>query len=154
MGGISFTAPSGWTAEPARPMRVATYQIPHAKADADDAELAVFYFGEGQGGSIDANVQRWAGQFDGNQTAATKKQKVNGVDVVRVELAGTYAASMGPNGPMGPGAQKTAHPGYKLIGAIVDAGHGPVFWKLTGPAATVESARASFDKLVRSIKKN
>jgi hypothetical protein len=152
-GGIHFTAPTGWTAQPERPMRVATYKIPHAKADTEDGELAVFYFGEGQGGTIDANVERWAGQFEGGPNPTTKKQTQGGVEVTRVELSGTYTASMGPNGPMGPGAQKSSHPSYKLLGAIVDIGKGPVFWKLIGPSATVEAARASFDKLVRGIKK-
>ncbi len=152
-GGISYTAPAAWTAQPARPMRVGTYKIPHAKADTEDGELAVFYFGVGQGGTIDANVQRWAGQFEGNITPTTKKQTWGGVEITRVEIAGTYTASMGPNGPMGPGAQKSSHPGYKLLGAIVDLGKGPVFWKLIGPSATVEAARAGFDKLVRGIKK-
>src|SRR6201986_136936 len=127
-GGISYTAPAAWTAQPARQMRVGTYTIPHAKADTEDGELAVFYFGEGQGGAIDANVQRWIGQFEGTPTQSTKKQTQGGVEVTRVEVAGTYTASMGPNGPMGPGATKTSHPNYKLLGAIVDAGHGPVFW--------------------------
>ena len=55
--------------QPTRPMRAATYRIPAAKGDTEGAELAVFYFGQGQGGAVDANVKRWVGQF---QTADGK----------------------------------------------------------------------------------
>src|SRR5687768_2151092 len=41
---------------PSNPMRKASYVVPRAAGDAEDGELTVFYFGPGQGGSIDANV--------------------------------------------------------------------------------------------------
>jgi hypothetical protein len=43
--------------------------------------------------------------------------------------------------------------GYRLLGAIVEAPEGNVFFKLTGPAATVGAAQADFDALVGSMKK-
>jgi len=56
---------------------------------------------EGQGGSIDANVQRWVAQFetpDGKPlaTPAAKKAKINKLPVTRLDLEGTYLASAGP----------------------------------------------------------
>jgi hypothetical protein len=68
----------------------------------------------GQGGSVDANIQRWVAQFetpDGKPlaTPAPKKSKVNGLAVTRLDLQGTYLASAGP---MAPSAVKK--PGYKL----------------------------------------
>src|ERR1044071_3121853 len=51
-GGLTWTAPPVWEAQPARPMRVATYKIAPAKGDSDPAELAIFYFGAGQGGAV------------------------------------------------------------------------------------------------------
>ena len=44
-------------------MRAATYDIPAAPGDKDNAECAVYFFGEGQGGSIDAKLERWKNQF-------------------------------------------------------------------------------------------
>ena len=32
-------------------------------ASAGDAETVVFYFGPGQGGGVESNIARWAGQF-------------------------------------------------------------------------------------------
>ena len=146
-GGLTWAAPAGWKADAARAMRAATYKVPAAKGDTEEAECAVFYFGQGQGGSVDSNLQRWVGQFEGAKAPAPKKEKVLGFDVTSVELDGTYT---GGGGPMAP---KTSKAGFKLVGAIVEGPEGAVFFKLTGPAKTVEAARADFSKMVKAIKK-
>ena len=64
-----------------------------------------------------------------------------------VEIEGTY---LGSGGPMMHAQVKKA--GYKLLGAIVPAPEGSVFFKLTGPAKTVNAARGDFDALIASIK--
>jgi hypothetical protein len=153
-GGLTWTAPAGWESQGARPMRAATYRIAPAKGDTEPAELAVFYFGEGQGGAVDANVKRWLGQFqkaDGSpvtdKDARTKKETVNGLPVTTVDVKGTYTGG----GPMmGPSAPR---PGYRLLGAIVEGPQGPLFFKLTGPERTVASAEKGFRKLLESTKK-
>jgi hypothetical protein len=44
-------------------------------------------------------------------------------------------------------------PGYRLLGAIVQAPEGPVFFKLTGPAATISTAESGFEALVSSLRR-
>jgi hypothetical protein len=39
-------------------MRVAQYQLPAAEGDTEAASLVVFYFGAGEGGSVQANLDR------------------------------------------------------------------------------------------------
>lgn len=146
-GALAWSAPSSWRADAPRPMRVATYLVPAAKGDSEGGECGVFYFGQGQGGGIDANLARWAGQFEGAKPGAPKKEKINGFDVTSVELAGTYTGSGGPMGP------KVSKPGFKLLGAIVEGPEGAVFFKLTGPAKTVDGARTDFWKMVKAVKK-
>jgi hypothetical protein len=126
-------------------MRVATYEVPGAKG-AEPGQCAVFYFGPGQGGGVDANVQRWAGQFKEKPTPKQVRRTVAGVPVTRVDVAGTY---LNPGGGMM--QSQGEKPGYRLLGAIVEAPEGNVFFKLTGPAATVGGAEAAFDGLVGSI---
>ncbi len=58
--GLEWDAPKAWSSEPGRGMRLATYSI---AGDKGSAECAVFYFGQGQGGPVDANIQRWLGEF-------------------------------------------------------------------------------------------
>jgi hypothetical protein len=126
-------------------MRVATYKVPGASADAA-GECAVFYFGPGQGGSVDENLERWTRQFEGSAKLDRSERRVNGLPVTLARLAGTYLA---PGGPMMQSQGK--RPGYRLLGGIVEAPEGFVFFKLTGPAATVGAAESSFDALVSSL---
>lgn len=152
-GGLTWTVPSGWKSEAPRRMRAATYRIPALKTDPEAAELGVFYFGQGEGGGVDANVQRWLGQFtkpDGSPaapSATVKKETIKGLPVTTVDVKGTYAGG----GPMmGATASK---PGFRLLGAIVEGPQGAVFFKLTGPEKTVGSAEKPFRKLLESLKK-
>ncbi|WP_284662968.1 hypothetical protein [Myxococcus sp. SDU36] len=152
-GGLTWTAPAEWAVQGPRPMRAATYKLPAAKGDTEGAELAVFYFGPGQGGAVDANVKRWVGQFqtaDGKpitKEAKTKAEKLNGLPLTTVDVKGTYTGG----GPMmGPSTPK---PGFRLLGAIVEGAQGAVFFKLTGPEKTVAASEKSFRKLLESVKK-
>jgi hypothetical protein len=93
-------------------------------------------------------VARWGKQFEGAPTPQRSAQTVAGLHVTRATVAGTYLA---PGGPMMQSTGKKA--GYRLLGAIVEAPGGNVFFKLTGPAPTVAAAQADFDALVASIHK-
>jgi hypothetical protein len=146
-GGIAWKVPARWTAGAGSAMRVATYAVPAAKG-AEKGECAVFFFGPGQGGGVDDNVARWGKQFEGAPVPQRSSETVAGVRVTRAAVAGTYLA---PGGPMMQSTGKKA--GYRLLGAIVEAPGGNVFFKLTGPAATVNAAQADFDALVASIRK-
>ena len=48
---------------------------------------------------------------------------------------------------------KTPKAGYHLVGVIVEAPEGNVFFKLTGPEKTVKAARPALDKMLASLKK-
>jgi hypothetical protein len=146
--GVNWSYPARWTKGGPRSMRVVTYVIPAAEGDPEAAECAVSYFGASQGGDVDMNFQRWAGQFEGAQTPTRKDENINGMSVARVEIAGTYLA---PAGPMM--ESQGAKQDFKLLGAIVEAPEGKLFFKLTGPAKTVEGAAVEMDALLRSIEK-
>ena len=62
-GGVRWTVPAGWEAAAERPMRAATYKIPAASGQ-EAGECGVFFFGRGQGGSVEDNLTRWKGQFE------------------------------------------------------------------------------------------
>ncbi|WP_228531118.1 MULTISPECIES: hypothetical protein [Myxococcaceae] len=152
-GGLTWSPPAAWTLEPERPMRAATYRLAPAQGDAEPAELAVFHFGAGQGGDVEANVKRWLSQFkrpDGSPVDADAKrtqEKVHGLRMTTVDVQGTYASGM----MMGPATPK---PGWRLLGAIVEGGpEGPVFFKLTGPARTVAAAQKDFRRLLQGVQR-
>lgn len=147
VAGIHWTRPGKWGLEPARQMRIATYGIPAAGGDPEGGECAIFYFGSGQGGDIQQNIGRWGEQFENGQPEQSSRE-VNGLKVTLVKIAGTYLA---PGGPMMQSQGKKDN--YRLLGAIVEAPEGSVFFKLTGPAKTVAACESDFNNLVGSLSK-
>jgi len=150
--GITWEDPPGWTRLPgSSPVRKATYRAPRAANDKDDPELAVFYFGPGQGGSVEANVDRWIKQFTGLKGTAVRREnrEANGLRQHTVAIKnGTFSSGM----PGMPGASNTPKENFGLLGGIVEAPSGTYFFKLTGPAASVKAARPAFMKLLDSVK--
>ena len=145
-GGVHWTVPAGWQEQGARQMRIATYTIPAASGDAGETECAVFYFGTNQGGDVGMNIDRWASQFEGSPTPVKGTEEVHGMHVTTVRINGTYLA---PSGPKMESQGSKAN--YRLLGAIVEAPEGSVFFKLTGPAKSVGAAEAAFASLVQSL---
>jgi hypothetical protein len=147
--GLRWTVPDGWNKQGARPMREATYAVEPSPGDKVGAECAVYFFGTGQGGSVDANIERWKGQFrapDGKPAVAkVAKRTVHGLTVTTIESSGTYS---GMGGPM---AAEAAVPDYRLLGAIVEGPGGNLFVKFTGPAKTITANRQKFDQLIASF---
>lgn len=147
---LRWTDPVGWRrVQPSSSMRRAQYAIPGA-TDAENGELTVFYFGAGQGGAIDENVRRWQGQFSDEPGAPpappTQQRTVNNLRVHLTERFGRFNGGMAM-----PGAAPSGHDHWGMLGAIVETDQGPWFFKLTGPRATVEGARARFNDLVGSF---
>lgn len=147
---LAWTEPAGWVSEPpANSMRRAQYKVP---GPGGDAECVVFYFGPGQGGDARSNAERWASQFvpagGGDPIAAmrTRALDVAGRTVLVVETEGTYQAGSMMGGPV------TEKPGYALLGAVAEGPDANWFFKLTGPKATVDAARAPFEEMVRSLR--
>lgn len=148
---LQWTAPSGWQVGPERPMRAATYLIPASGGDREGAECAIFL---NIGGGVQANIDRWIGQFtqsDGSPSAAKARQQretVNGYAVTTVDLTGIY----NPGGmAMGLPQPATPKPRYRLLGAIVESAAGEVFFKMTGPEKTMATAQKEFRTLLESI---
>lgn len=148
VAGVKWTMPKRWSLQPDRTMRVATYTIPAAEGDQEPAECVASFFGSGQGGPVEMNIDRWKGQFENPVEAGRNSTEVKGVPVTTVELAGTY---LSPGGPMMQSTGKKE--GARLLGAIITAPEGMVFFKLTGPSKTVEAARKEFQAMVGSLTK-
>lgn len=146
--GLTWALPAGWTVEAPRSMRVATYAIPAAQGDAEGAECAVFHFGAGQGGGVEANLERWIGQFQPGARSKRSVKKVNGVQVSLADVSGTYTAHGGSTTQ-----PQSDQAGWRLLGAIAESPQGAVFFKLAGPAKTVAAASKGFDAMVESLMK-
>ena len=144
VGAFAFTRPAGWKSiEPTSPMRKAQLQIP-GKDGGKPADITFFFFGEGNGGGVEPNVQRWFGQLAGKPDSnKAEPQDFNGVKVTIVTAEGSLKAA-----PMAGITEEIAD--AALLGAILEHTEGAVFVKMTGPGPLVKASREQFLGLVKS----
>lgn len=133
-----FRAPQGSSG-----MRVAEYSVPGADGG-DQADIIVYQFPGG--GTLQANVERWKGQFkraDNAPIEATMQEiDAGGIKVVVAELAGDYR---------GMGKSEYA-PDQILLAGMIETDGNPVFVQLVGPSKTVQANREAFLAMMRGIK--
>ncbi len=151
-GALQFTVPEGWIVQiPSSSMRKAQFQLPKEASDPEDAQLVLYYFG-GEGGTTEANLQRWADQFvqpDGRSShdvLVRSTRTVNGMNVTEASISGTFDAQMVP----GQG-ESIRRENWSMLAAIVETPEGPYFAKLTGPKATVARWESSFREWVSGL---
>jgi hypothetical protein len=148
--GLASQVPAGWTpSQPSSTMRVAQFALPPA-AGMEPGEVAVYFFPTGQGGSHEANIERWTSQFAGADgkpvTPKTSVSKSGDTEVTLVELQGTYARGVGM-GPVG-----DAKPDQTLMIAMVEASSGRITLQMYGPNKTVAAQRDNFIKLAKGFR--
>lgn len=145
VAGLRAPKPTSWVwTKPSMQFRTLQYSVPGEGDSTKQAELIVSVFVDGDGGPLDANIERWRNQFrvgDRPPEAKRSAKKIGPLDVELVELAGDYMA-------MGSPAPKRD---FLQLAAIVQAEGRNVFFRLVGPTETVEANRANFDKLVDGI---
>ena len=151
---LSFAVPTEWVEEqPKSMMRKAELQIPAVSPDTEAASLVVYYFGQNQGGSVEANLQRWEGQFavpnDPPSAGAKKIAQKNVADmaVTTLELSGTYIAPLSPRTPN----QRHNKPDYQLFAAVVSTPNGNFFFKIVGPKHTMAQSNEHFSHMIDSL---
>jgi hypothetical protein len=156
IAGVTFRPPSNWVDLGPTGMRKANYAFGPAGSDTDSATVAVFFFGQGQGGAIKDNIERWINQMtlpgggDPHVATTQSERTVDGMTVHWIELAGNYNASMG--GMMG--GQTVEKTGYHMAAMVLEAPEGNLFFKLTGPEATAQGMIGGFKAMILDIKKS
>ena len=137
-GSMEFPKPVAWTwVKPTAAFRTLQYEVPGG------AELIVSVFPAGDGGAVDANIERWANQFGGaGSVKARAERSIGALRMVRVDFEGDFKG-------MG---MAEAKPGMAQLGAIVQGPAHAVFVRLLGPTAAVEASRADFDRLAQGVR--
>ena len=152
-GELHFKASDGWVSEkPSSSMRVAQYKLPKGEGDKEDASLVLYYFGVTQGGTPQANIDRWISQMqqpDGSSSkdkAKSESVTINGLKVTTVDVSGTYTAEMAPG-------SGTFHndANYRLRAAVIETPKGNYFVKLAGPAKTIARWDQSYLDYLKSF---
>ena len=150
---LKYDMPEGWTSKaPASRMRLAEFVLPKAEGDAEDAALVISYFG-GQGGTVQANLDRWLTQMsqpDGRASKDVAKAsalKTNDLTLTIIDLPGTFVAEVAPGS-----AEHHNKPGFHLRAAVIEGKGGPFFVRLIGPAKTVAKWDSSVQAFFKSLR--
>ena len=150
---LHFKAPPEWIVEkPSSGMRVAEYRLPKVETDSDDGSLVLYFFGTDQGGSLQANLDRWISQIEQPDGSASKPKAkletltVNNLKISTIDLSGTYVAETAP----GSGVRHNK-PDYRLRAAIIETPKGAYYVKLFGPTNTLTRWDKSFNDYLQSF---
>ena len=148
IGQLQAKVPKDWKQEqPSSSMRIAQFRFP---GNDGDGELVIF---SGIGGSIDANLNRWYGQFKSDtensvsESAIRTNSQIMDMNVTFSYVEGTYLKSS--IGSMS--GTKTEMPNYALLAAIVATPDGLYYFKGTGPKSTMDSQKVNFETFIYSI---
>lgn len=143
-GSIELDLPKSWyKQEPSSSMRIAQAAIP---GPGGHGEFAVFFFGPGGGGTVDANIERWVGQMETSDHPKPEVFESGGMKVTWVDVKGTMKPSqmgMGPSTPLSDA---------RLYGAVVEGPGGPWFFKATGSNKTMGPQRDAFLTMLKSVR--
>ena len=142
VGDLTLIVPANWkSAKPANRLRLAQFTIPPVGGDKEPAELVISFFG-GNGGGVNANLQRWINQF---QVKGRVVRTLEGTSklgpYVLADLKGTF------NKPVGPPVQRQTRPtpGSRMLAVVLNVeGKGNYFLKLTGSEKTITAANKAF----------
>lgn len=127
---LKWKVPEGWTAGPAKQMRLVTF-VPSAVAG---AECWVSVLG-GDGGGLGPNLERWCAQvgraaLTTGEVAALPRIDVLGRKALLVEIEG---------------------PSNAMLAVVCELGSHSVFVRMSGPRESVKAERERFLEFVRSL---
>ncbi len=126
------------------------YEFAAPKADGDETDGRITLMGAG--GSVEANIERWKGQFEtpdgGAAKAKVTQEKIAGCDVHLLDISGTFKDKPPFSGT------EVKRPGYRMFAAIVASkDQGNYFIKLYGPLRTVMENEKAFAKMIDSLER-
>jgi hypothetical protein len=146
------TVPATWTSRAASSkMRLAEFVTPPADGAAG-AEVVVYFFGKGQGGSVESNIARWVSQFSSSNgspvSPIVSRDSTAPFPITFAELRGTYARGVGAGS-----SPELARPGQTLLAGIAETPNGTLFIQLFGPAASVAAQHDAFVRFVTGLRR-
>jgi hypothetical protein len=148
LGSLSLEIPTTWQVVPTDgQMRKAEWKLP---GDAGSVSLIAYHFGAGGAGMLEANLNRWKGQFeqDPQDNARVAKGGTAGAEWTMLEVRGRWVAETRP----GSGDFQNL-PGQCMLAAVVDASAGPYYLKAVGPEATLDRWRPALRSAVQNAKR-
>jgi len=144
IGNLIARVPDTWKAvKPSSSMRLMEFKV---GANNTDASMAVF---KNIGGTIDDNLERWAGQFGYeliDQDVKITNEMINGIDFHIISILGTYTNTMAFSA-----RNSETKNNYRLLGAIANTTDGLYYFKMTGPNAIINNEIEEFSYFIQSL---
>ncbi|QDU37146.1 hypothetical protein Mal4_14540 [Maioricimonas rarisocia] len=144
ISGFRFTVPAGWKqvnlSAAQRGFVDAKFTIPSA---GDEVTMTLSTVG----GGVEANIERWIGQFrmPEGTTPETETLTVDDLAVTIVDLQGTFQGMPAVSGP--------AQENWRMLGAAYDGEPLDFYVKLTGPAEKLAELKEPFREFVTSARR-
>jgi len=139
---LEWDLPPGWSALPTSSFRQANFRLPGS----EKAECYLTLLG-GEAGGLESNVTRWRGQIGlpplpAAEIAGLPHVPMLGREGVLFDFAGTWKGMSGSENEAG----------WRLLGVLQIDPAGSAFFKMYGPEALIESEKANFLALARSLR--
>lgn len=141
ISGFRFDVPPGWRQAELTPAQQgfidARFEIPKY---GDDVKLTLSTIG----GGVQANIERWIGQFrlPEGVTPGSEAVEVDGLSTTIVDLRGEFQ-----------GMRQAPQPGWRMLGAAFDGEPRDFYIKLTGPEQDVSELDDDFQSFVKSARR-
>lgn len=141
VSGFRFKVPPGWRRA----------ELTSAQQGFVDARFEIPEYGEDvrltlstTGGGVEANLDRWIGQFRLSDGTAPRRESldVDGLQVTWIDLSGEFQ-----------GMGQSPQPGWRMLGAAFDGEPRDFYIKLTGPEAAVAALHDEFRQFVTSARR-
>ncbi len=153
--GLKSSPPADWKeARPSNTMQLKVFNLPKAEGDKEDTVVTIFFFGQGSGGGLEQNLERWKKQIE---PAPGKKVedvvKIDKFDVGKVkttyfDATGTYLFRPMPVNP----DNIVRKENFRLINVFFASPNGPYFIRLVGPEKSVAAQEKGFKEWVKNFK--
>jgi hypothetical protein len=139
---IRWTAPAQWKkTEPSSSFIAVEFVLPRADGDEEDGRLTI----STAGGTVQANIDRWKGQFNPQpQQPSQELIEAGGMTITLVDLSGDF------NDQRGPFAPPVKRANYRMIGAVIPQESQLNFIKATGPQKTIANHAEAIHEFIRS----
>lgn len=142
VGPLRFDRPESWYwVPPSGSFRAA--QLEKKAPDGTVLTLTFSRFPSGNGGSVQANLDRWIAQFTTPSSSHPETKKGTDGSMTFIRLEGTLRGGT-------PGGPKKDLPRALLLGAILEADGEQIIMKLAGPASAVATAEKEFLRLAET----
>lgn len=149
VAGARFVPDTKWEDLGSSGEAVAHYRYGPLEAETEQAEVTVFFFGE-QAGDFESIMDRWIDQIsltggqDSRQAARRHDRQVGGMTAHVLSMDGIYT----PPSDGFDREETSVKEYYRLVGVVIEAPGGNIYFKLTGPDYT---GRVMIDQFMNMI---